>query len=79
MYSSIVIIVSMKRNTLTRSPLGRQIIIYLVQNMHNLRTLIVKYTERNNDDLIPWLKLRLPPTCLITDDLYDEYRISIWV
>jgi hypothetical protein len=81
----------MKRNviiTLTRSPLGiqcevlsiwinnRQIIIDLVQNMHNLRILIVQYADKTDDELIQWLKLRLPPTCLIT---HDEYSISIWI
>jgi hypothetical protein len=77
--------------TLTLSPLGiqcqvlfiwinnRQIIIDLINNMHNLRTLIVKYTNKDDDPLIHWLKIRLPSTCLITDDSYDEYRISIWI
>jgi hypothetical protein len=77
--------------TLTRSSLGiqckvvsiwinnHQIIIDLINNMHNLRTLIVKCTDKNDDQLIQWLNIRLPPTCLITNDSYDEYRILIWI
>ncbi len=77
--------------TLTRSPPAiqcqvlsirinnHQIIIDLINNMHNLRTLIVKYTDKNHDDLIQWLKHRLPSTCLINHHSYDEYRISIWI
>jgi hypothetical protein len=83
---------------LTHSPLGiqcevlsicvnhRPSIIYLVKNMPNLRTLIVKCTNKNNDDdfciakeLIPWLKVRLPSTCLITNELDDMHRVLIWI
>ena len=86
---------------LTRSSLGiqcevllinvtnRENIIYLVQNVVNLRSLIVTCTddnyqkqselERHNDELIQWLKDHLPATYTIVRDLENNTNISIWM
>jgi hypothetical protein len=86
---------------LTRSPLGvqcevllilvnnRESIINLVQNMHNLRALIVKclddeYDKRsalteNNDEVIEWLKARLSSTYLIVRDPKTDSNIIMWI
>jgi hypothetical protein len=96
----------------SRSPLGAQCevlsiqlnnpktIIYLVNNMINLRALFIDWKDdknfvylkstKNNDErrtkttqtldqLVQWLKVRLPSTCLILNDPYYVHNISIWI
>jgi len=70
---------------------NRETIINLIKNMHNLRALIVNCIDKiddekfrddeelHNDELIQWLKVLLPSTCLVTDDPFYIHRISIWI
>ncbi|CAF0784012.1 unnamed protein product [Adineta steineri] len=79
---------SIQCKVLSISVTNRENIIYLVQNMFNLHLLVVKCKDdkyfktspamENNDELIPWLKDRLPSTCSITRDYDDSWVIRIW-
>ncbi|CAF1269903.1 unnamed protein product [Rotaria sordida] len=61
-----------------------QILLDILNNMINLRTLIIqcendKFNETNNDELIVWLKDHLPSTCVISRDLIFYCDIRIWI
>ncbi len=64
---------------------NRESIIILVQNMINLKALHVKQlslTENNianRNEVIQWLKDRLPSTCLIGEDPDSISCIRIWI
>ncbi|CAF0832893.1 unnamed protein product [Adineta steineri] len=73
---------------LSISVTNRENIIYLIENMCNLHLLIVKCKDdkyfktspamENNDELIQWVKDRLPSTCSIARDYDDSWVIRIW-
>lgn len=67
-------------------------IIYLVSNMNNLRSLTVRYKEpicilqeTNNenvlkdDDIVQWLKERLPSNCFISKTTIYSPTIHLWI
>ncbi|CAF4352782.1 unnamed protein product [Adineta steineri] len=59
-------------------------IINLINNMKNLRALIVKcskmtLTEKENQDLIQWLQQNLPTTCSISNSTDCNNNIRIWI
>jgi len=64
-------------------------VINLVKNMINLRALIVRYFDdkyyeqsplaRHNDEVIQYLKERLPSTYLIVRDSEIDNNIVIWI
>ncbi|CAF3695447.1 unnamed protein product [Rotaria sp. Silwood1] len=61
-----------------------QILLDMLNNMINLRTLIIQcendqFNETNNDELIIWLKDHLPSTCIISRDLIFHSDIRIWI
>ncbi|CAF2805783.1 unnamed protein product [Rotaria sp. Silwood2] len=60
------------------------ILLDMLNNMINLRTLIIrckddKYDETNNDELIVWLKDHLPSTSIISRDIIFHCDIRIWI
>jgi len=59
-------------------------IIDLVNNMQNLRALIVKcpkkvQTLKEDENLIKWLEERLPSTCAISKSIEIEDGIRLWI
>ncbi|CAF0813576.1 unnamed protein product [Adineta steineri] len=80
---------SIQCKILSISVTNRENIIYLVENMCNLHLLILKCKDdkyfktspamENNDELIQWLKDRLPSTCSIARDYDDSWVIRIWI
>ncbi|CAF0813627.1 unnamed protein product [Adineta steineri] len=80
---------SIQCKILSISVTNRENIIYLIENMCNLHLLIVECKDdecfkamlvmENNDELIPWLKNRLPSTCSITRDYNEPDTIRIWL
>ncbi|CAF0898389.1 unnamed protein product [Rotaria sordida] len=68
---------------------NRESIINLVKNLIHLQILYVYWNDqnnveqfqltKNNDELVQWLKDQLPSACLVINDSYCNYHISIWV
>jgi hypothetical protein len=63
---------------------NRRLLIDLINNMINLRTLNVqckddKMNETNEDELILWIKDHLPSTCIISRDTVFHLDIRIWI
>ncbi|CAF1086179.1 unnamed protein product [Adineta steineri] len=78
--------------SLIQSPLGQQCqyllievdkranIIHLVQKMKYLRALNVRCNDRkDNEELIKWLKPRLPSTCTFANDSTASNEIRLWI
>ncbi|CAF3605222.1 unnamed protein product [Adineta steineri] len=68
--------------------LNRTNVLYLVNTMPNLQALNVHCEEDNwneeedlstEDELVEWLRQRLPSTCTITRDTYYVHDILLWI
>ncbi|CAF3068446.1 unnamed protein product [Rotaria sp. Silwood2] len=67
--------------------INRQSIICLVKNMINLQSLHIECADdkyhpentSNKNDLVQWLKVHLPSTCLIVRNQYYIHKIKMWI
>lgn len=69
---------SIQCEVLSLQVLHRQSILYLIQNLPNLRSLIVSCQDQQTE-LLPWLKEHLSSEYLITTDPDNVQTILIWI